>query len=195
MLTTQARNKPKEAPKAPEKAPFFLPSLQDNQTTPITGFEEPKEIAPLPFSKNLQSLSQDSPVSKLLKSGARNNTFSPFIDYFKSLSPGKTDLEIRSLGVQLLPGGYCELVSFVDALAERLRVKKDFELVNAWMAVFLRVHSDLVSGDGEDTDADVSSALRTALLAWKKEQESEAKRLSELMGYCRGIVGFLRSSR
>lgn len=76
-------------------------------------------------------------------------------------------------------------------------MKKDFELVNAWMAVFLKVHSDLISGgvDGDDVDADLVNALRTSLLAWKREQEIEAKRLSELMGYCRGIVGFLRSSR
>jgi len=27
LFTTQQRNKPKEAPKAPERAPFFLPTL------------------------------------------------------------------------------------------------------------------------------------------------------------------------
>lgn len=152
----------------------------------------------MPISRTILS-QQDSPVSKLLRSGFNNKGFSPFIDYFKSLSPGKVDLEIRSLNVQLLPGGYCELVSFVNALTERLHLKKDFELVNAWMAVFLKVHSDLIRGDGDMSTAasneDLVSALRAALMGWKKEQESEAKRLSELMGYCRGIVGFLRSSR
>lgn len=152
----------------------------------------------MPISKSILS-QQDSPVSKLLRSGAIGKNCSHFIDYFKSLSPGKVDLEIRSLNVQLLPDGYCELVSFVDALTERLRLKKDFELVNAWMAVFLKVHSDLICGDGElatvTSDEDLVGALRPALMGWKKEQESEARRLSELMGYCRGIVGFLRSSR
>lgn len=157
-----------------------------------------KEATKTPTSKNLISLSQqESPISRLLKSGVSSNNYAPFIDYFKSLSPGKTDLEIRSLNVRLSPNdGYCELVSFVDALTERLRAKKDFELVNAWMAVFLKVHSDLICGDDDsDSGEDLTQALRTALSAWKKEQESEAKRLSELMGYCRGIVGFLRSSR
>ncbi|KUL84174.1 hypothetical protein ZTR_07200 [Talaromyces verruculosus] len=195
----RARNKPKEPAKAPEKAPFFLPSLQDDQSSaPIAGIEDKQETAPMPITRSILS-QQDSPVSKLLRPGSNNKSFSPFIDYFKSLSPGKTDLEIRSLNVQLLPDGYCELVSFVDALTERLRLKKDFELVNAWMAVFLKVHSDLICGDGDlstaASDEDLVSALRTALMGWKKEQESEARRLSELMGYCRGIVGFLRSSR
>jgi U3 small nucleolar RNA-associated protein 21 len=135
----------------------------------------------------------------LLRSGFNNKNFSPFIDYFKSLSPGKIDLEIRSLNIQLLPDGYCELVSFVNALTERLRLRKDFELANAWMAVVLKVHSDLIWGDGDlssaASDKDLVGALRTALMGWKQEQESEARRLSELMGYCRGIVGFLRSSR
>lgn len=142
---------------------------------------------------------QDSAVSKLLRSAATKRDFSSFVDYFKSLSPGKVDLEIRSLNVRLQPDGYCELVSFVDALTERLRLKRDFELVNAWMAVFLKVHSDVITGDAGlslgSPDADLVEKLRTALTAWKKEQESEARRLSELMGYCRGVVGFLRSSR
>lgn len=86
----------------------------------------------------------------------------------------------------------------MTALTERLRAKRDFELVNAWMSVFLRVHSDAVRagvGGEEEEEEDDGQALQDALAEWKVEQQREGQRLSELVGYCRGVVGFLRSAR
>jgi U3 small nucleolar RNA-associated protein 21 len=136
-----------------------------------------------------------SHISNLLRSGATRQNFSPFIDYLKSLSPGKVDLDIRSLDFRVRDD-HCEIVDFVTALTDRLRLKRDFELINAWMALFLRVHGDVI-GKMWDSAAECDESLQilqAALMAWKVEQQREAKRLSELMGYCRGIVGFLRST-
>lgn len=146
-----------------------------------------------------------SPFTSLLHSGNSTSNFTPFIDYLKSLSPAKADLEIRSLDPINREHGN-ELAMFVKALTFRLKEKRDFEMVNAWMAVFLKVHADAVEvtksrdvkGDdemnyGEDTNE--NHDLQTALIDWKVEQEREGRRLAELVGYCRGIVGFLRSSR
>lgn len=98
----------------------------------------------------------------------------------------------------------------MKALTAQLKTKRDFELVNAWMAVFLKVHGDVVgdvsgndenendgagAGDGDREAEATHAALREALGEWKVEQEREGKRLAELVGYCRGIVGFLRSTR
>lgn len=58
------------------------------------------------------------------------------------------------------------------------------------MAVFLRVHGDDVlglgsaGGDGE--------GLREALREWREVARAEGRRLGELVGYCGGVVGFLR---
>jgi U3 small nucleolar RNA-associated protein 21 len=79
-----------------------------------------------------------------------------------------------------------ELVSFVQALTARLAEKKDYELVQAWVNVFLKLHSDAITHDPE---------LVAALKAWKEEQHKEGKRLGELVGYCGGVVGFLRNPR
>lgn len=79
-------------------------------------------------------------------------------------------------------------------------------MVNAWMAVFLRVHADAVEAtrsrdlrDDDEMNDDQgrtrSTRLQMALSEWKVEQEREGRRLAELVGYCRGIVGFLRSTR
>jgi U3 small nucleolar RNA-associated protein 21 len=74
----------------------------------------------------------------------------------------------------------------VDALTARLKEKRDYELVQAWMTVFLRLHMDDVEHD---------ERLVEALREWRKEQEKEGARLGEIVGFCSGVVGFLRDPR
>ena len=101
----------------------------------------------------------------------------------KTLSPSAADLEIRSLNPSSEDD---ELVHFVSALTDRLRQKKDYELVQAWMAVFLRLHMDTIA---------IDERLVQSLREWRECQESESLRLGDLVGYCSGVVGFLRSPR
>ncbi len=82
--------------------------------------------------------------------------------------------------------GSNELVAFVDALTSRLAQKRDYELVQAWMNVFLRLHSDAIAHDEE---------LTKALMLWREEQRKETQKLGDLVGYCSGLIGFLRSPR
>ncbi len=56
------------------------------------------------------------------------------------------------------------------------------------MAVFLRVHGERVGGEGE-------GELREKLVEWRGVQEGEGGRLGELVGFCGGVVGFVRSGR
>jgi U3 small nucleolar RNA-associated protein 21 len=79
-----------------------------------------------------------------------------------------------------------ELVQFIRALTQRLVERRDYELTQAWMTVFLRLHFDMVMANEE-----VIAELR----AWKAYQEKERDRLDDLVGYCGGVVGFLRSPR
>ncbi|EEH03410.1 U3 small nucleolar RNA-associated protein [Histoplasma capsulatum G186AR] len=168
-------------------------------------------MQPSTFTALLHSCSSDSNNGNSSDS-SNSNHYAPFIEYLKSLPPAKADLEIRSLDPGLLNGrkqGMNELVAFVEALTAQLRTRRDFELVNAWMAVFLRVHGDVAvegesvgagagfrDGGGDDNEAETTrAALREALARWKVEQEREGRRLAELVGYCRGVVGFLRSAR
>ena len=74
----------------------------------------------------------------------------------------------------------------MEALTQRLRAKRDYELVQAWMAVFLKCHGEVVVED---------AGLQTALRCWREEQKKEAERLGRLMGFCSGVVGFLRSAQ
>ncbi|WEW59446.1 rRNA-processing protein utp21 [Emydomyces testavorans] len=214
------RNKPKEAPKAPKKAPFFLPSIlpkldseeQPAQSRPTNGDQEEKirdTRAEQARIAKLQKLHGDtlqtSQFTSLLHASHHSAEYASFIEYLKSLSPAKADLEIRSLDPVNRQHGN-ELTMFVAALTSRLKEKRDFEMVNTWMAVFLRVHADAIEatksqdmdGDAmnhEEVCVDGKADLQKVLSEWKAEQEREGRRLAELVGYCRGIVGFLRSTR
>ncbi|KAJ5152835.1 uncharacterized protein N7482_009313 [Penicillium canariense] len=201
------RNRPKEAPKAPEKAPFFLPSLLGpggSQSTNGTAAVDAAELEALTQSaaaersrlSKIQSAtvgSSESPTTRLLESGHRFGAFDPFLEHLKSLSPARADLEIRSLDPRVR-NGFSELVTFVNALTIRLRSRRDFELVNAWMAVFLKIHADTVGLCSHRGEPEYRM-LRDALASWAREQQQEGERLAGLVGYCRGVVGFLRSAR
>lgn len=93
-------------------------------------------------------------------------------------------------------------MAFVEALTWRLRQRRDYELVQAWMAVFLRVHGGEIAGgtgqggmneDGEGYGE--GEELREALREWRAVQDGEGKRLGALVGYCSGVLAFLRSER
>lgn len=135
----------------------------------------------------------NSRFTLLLQSGYRSGNFTPLIEHLKSLPPSKADLEIRSLDPRVRDGR-SELSDFVIALTSHLKLRRDFELVNAWMAVFLKVNADIVRRCSEP-DASEHHILRNALDSWSHEQQREVIRLAELVGYCRGVVGFLRSTR
>lgn len=79
-----------------------------------------------------------------------------------------------------------ELLHFIRALTARLVARRDYELTQAWMTVFLRLHFDLVMEN---------EVLLNELKMWKTNEEREKERLDNLVGYCGGVVGFLRSPR
>lgn len=209
------RNKPKEPPKAPEKAPFFLPSVGGNPlggkdlvpantTTAEDGSSSAKSrITQLDHTRAQQAFS-----AKLLAGRSTGNCKPPpplppfphtktnpapltddaFISHLKSLSPSTADLELRSLsmGESSDEESSNELLHFIRAMTSRLVARRDYELAQAWMTVFLRLHFDLVLE---------SDALRAELATWRECQARERERLDGLVGYCGGVVGFLRSPR
>lgn len=79
-----------------------------------------------------------------------------------------------------------ELLHFIRALTARLVARRDYELTQAWMTVFLRLHFDLVMEN---------EVLLDELKTWKVHLEKEKHRLDTLVGYCGGVVSFLRSPR
>ncbi|OLL22595.1 U3 small nucleolar RNA-associated protein 21 [Neolecta irregularis DAH-3] len=175
------RNKPKEPPKAPEKAPFFLPSLRDTQ---LGLHEKNQKVTPTKelISLNSTVMKFESKFTELLRLGAGEDDYTFFLEHLKTLSASSADFEIRSLNTNTLSE---EFQWFVSSLTRQLRNKRDYELIQAWMAVFLKAHGDIIM-----TQCDVNTI--TTLEDWMLEHEKERARLSKLAGYCRGVIGFMR---
>ena len=79
-----------------------------------------------------------------------------------------------------------EFVLFIEALSQRLRQRKDYEVVQAWMAVFLKIHGEVLTNHVD---------TMRALEGWKQVQELESRRITSMVNYCSGVVSFLRSAR
>ena len=178
------RNKPIEPPKAPEKAPFFLPSttgLDGNiNVTPDSQNNENGNAVDKNIPKLTSIVSFETEFTKLL----RQRDFPEFISHIKSLSPSNTDMEIRSLNT--MPP-FTEMISFIDAMTFQLGTKRDYELVQAWMSMFLKTHQDVI------VQAEAKDALAQSLDDWQMEQKNVANRLDDLVKYCSGVLGFIRS--
>ncbi|KIY00840.1 uncharacterized protein Z520_03506 [Fonsecaea multimorphosa CBS 102226] len=192
----RARNKPIQPPEKPKAAPFFLGSANltngskpdpEASLVPVQKGVEDSErsrisrLAPSTSQSQALSHQQSLQLSSLLETFSSSPSPDPSLltAHLSSLPPSAADLEIRSLSLSEMPG-------FVDFLTHQLRQRKAFELVNTWMSVFLRVHGDFV-GEVED--------LREKVVEWRKAMVEEETRLSELVGYTRGVVEFLRSAR
>ncbi|SMQ48425.1 unnamed protein product [Zymoseptoria tritici ST99CH_3D7] len=192
------RNAPIAPPTKPEKAPFFLPSLQDRQGAqqsllqPGDGSTAAAESLELERSRVLRSGLGDgdeTEFSRLLRSVEQSDAgCNVFIEHLKSLSPARADVEIRSLSSE-------EHTLFIQALTRRLQQRRDFEAVQVWVRVWLRVHGDVVvasPGGGEDEDDD---GLRDALGNFQDVLEEERGRVGKLGGRVSGLVGYLRAAR
>jgi U3 small nucleolar RNA-associated protein 21 len=186
----RARNKPKEAPKAPEKAPFFLPSASQNPSSTLEsnaltlGSEEPKSrISSSALTSKSAASASTNEFTRQLDHASHTEDYSSVLSYLSSLPPSAADLAIRTLDTT---DPYTELRTFMKALTARLEERKDYELVQAWMSVFLRLHGDVIARD---------EFLVGELRKWQEEAKRERERVGGLVGYSVGVVGWVRSAR
>jgi U3 small nucleolar RNA-associated protein 21 len=179
------RNKPVEPPKKPEKAPFFLPSLEDRGNKSNTASTNITHAAELQTeSSRIGRIAQhgrESEFTSLLHASAQSNDFTSLVQHLQTLNPAAADIAIRSMG-----SDDEETVTFVKCLTWLMRERRDFELGQAWMAVFLRIHGDIVFTDDR---------LRQAVDEWSAALHEEKKRVQRLSTYCNGLVGYLRAAR
>ncbi|TIC19510.1 WD40 repeat-like protein [Wallemia mellicola] len=183
--TIKERNKPIEAPKAPEKAPFFLPSLSDglNNNMEVDSKNETHRLTQ-------GSLGIETQLSKILQSEDSNRcewayrihtllthlTVEKLFEYLHRISPANNDSDVRSL----LPS---DLSLFIVALTDRLRQQKDFDTIQANLGLMLRVHADILASD---------KLLRDKLAILSKAQRSECQRIFDMTRYSLGVLSFVR---
>jgi len=186
----RARNKPKEAPKVPEQAPFFLPSVSGDpgakpDSTALASLNpEPKSrISSSALGSRSSAATSTNEFTRHLARAAQTYDYTSMLSYLASLPPSAADVAIRTLDTT---PPYTELQAFIEGLTARLQERRDYELVQAWMSVFLRLHGDVVTKD---------ESLVGMLRKWQEEAKRERERVGGLVGYSVGVVGWVRSAR
>ncbi|CAO3658833.1 unnamed protein product [Umbelopsis ramanniana] len=184
LETIKLRNKSKEAPKAPEKAPFFLPTLPGV----VSKFAAPEKVPMTDDDSNFKSnfssdYQHETEFTRLLRAGHESGDFSEFIDHMKSLNPSGIDFEIRSM---TLDSELTLLNYFLEAMEYQLRTRRDFELVQAWISAFLNVHGDIIVAN----PGSIQDRLQNILQSHQKE----FTRLSEQIHYGLCLIDFIRKA-
>ncbi|CAE6502464.1 unnamed protein product [Rhizoctonia solani] len=173
----QARNKPTEAPKAPEKAPFFLPTVAGVEHKFDTGAEQNKKAKDESRRKHSGTVRVETEFQRQMTKEDRGGDYSALFTLAQSMSPAALDLEIRSLST------IDDMELFMHALTQRLKSHRDFEAVQTYLAVFLRVHSDILT-DHEQ--------LCSAMESLDRVHKQESERILELVDSGLGTLGFIR---
>lgn len=187
------RNKPKEAPKKPEQAPFFLSLsgevvgdravVAENGTRKETnGNASSAEESRLRALKENGEHNFESEFTKLLRIGSETQDYSKFIEFLVKAAPSLIDLEIRSLN-SFPPLN--EMTNFVNALNEAMLSNSDYDVLQAIFGLFLKHHSDVIYANPNEEE------LHQALEKWGQINQAKGDKLDELVKYCSGVVNFL----
>lgn len=143
------RNKPKEPPKVPKAAPFFLPTLPSlNLQFDLHKTTEKEETNNSRMPADLQCLSG---FARLLSEAAETMNFQSVVSKLKDMGPSAVDFEISSLGPQ--SGGSLDLMlQFMKLIESMLISNNDFELAQAYLGLFLKTHGDLIASEKQLRD-------------------------------------------
>ncbi len=184
------RSKPKEAPKKPEKLPFFLQFGDKNKIGTINGADTGKKDEPFSITQgvkptNNESLRFESEFTKKLRLGNDTGSFKQFLDYLKGLSPSSTDMEIRTINpLESLD----ELIWFIKAMSNGLKSNINFELIEAWIRILLKCHGDAIL-----ENYNKNKELKETISEWETLQENSINRLDYLVKYTSTVSNFLSS--
>lgn len=167
------RNRPKQAPKVPEAAPFFLPTIPSLQLrfdfSDVKTNETPETARVHPDLQNLTSFN---------KSLLSVTNFSNVIEKLKAMGPSNIDFEIQSLSLDE-SSAELSMLQFMKMLHYMMEQQTDFELSQAYLAVFLKWHGTAISEN--DT-------LRDYLRKIQKAQTKNWLTLREKLFYNLSVV-------
>ncbi|TFY79039.1 hypothetical protein EWM64_g4973, partial [Hericium alpestre] len=189
--TIQQRNKAKEPPKAPEHAPFFLPSLSGPDSTPTNEKQDTRKKP----TKRLRNATAESAFLKKLSSSADDDcelfTLAPVVVVI-DIPPRRVVLPIRgdaltsSHGRQNPEPDDAGRPAALPPRAHRpAALPRDFEAVQTYLNVLLRKHGDVLQANAE---------VRGALEGLLGLQKQETARMLDLIAASVGTLAFLRDT-
>ena len=142
----KAKNKPKAPPKKPKAAPFFLPT--------IPGLETKFDLSGLTNEETDTNTNINLGFTSLTEFGKRLSQADSDEDYIAAISsllekgPSALDIEIRSLGPE--GGGTLDSLSqFLSMLQVGFRQNTNFEALQSYLSLFLKIHAPVISQEGK----------------------------------------------
>ena len=201
LETVREKLKPKEAKKAPEQAPFFLPtavaeddvrrsifdpireSEVNKPSTPALDAEEPRSRILRP-GEALAGANHD-PLFRLILRGENSRDYTEALEFLKAASVNVVDAELRSLGPWdhnfMSADDEAKLKSAIAFFAAALESGMYYEMVNAHLSVFLTAHSTAIMS---------SPALKKACVPLQLAMHSSWSRLDDLFNEVRCALAF-----
>eukprot|EP00727_Mastigamoeba_balamuthi_P010873 m51a1_g6408 putative uncharacterized wd repeat-containing (1997) ;mRNA; f:252935-263037 len=164
------RNRPKQ-PVKEVQVPFFLPTVSGLETQFATPAAEKASVAGAPVDAAGEE--DEAPKSRILSVGATHvkSAFQKLLDegecteamkYLMDMSASAIDFEIRSLPSDI--EGMRQVIEFFCTVLE---THENFEVLQAYISLFFRVHSDFVTKQAELTEA-VRRLARLQKEAWTR---------------------------
>ncbi|KNE54973.1 hypothetical protein AMAG_00911 [Allomyces macrogynus ATCC 38327] len=179
LEAVKARNKPKEPPKQPERAPFFLPTVAGLMPTfDASGADkgaQDRESALAALSK----LSLESEFVLLLRDNDSKGDYSVFLATLLDMGPSSLDMEIRMLPETLF-------AAFLRAVRAHMATRRDFDAIEAILHVFLSCHGEALSRADDRVREELQSVLQT--------HDKEWSRVRALVRYCSCMLDFVRQA-
>ncbi|ODV79760.1 Utp21-domain-containing protein [Suhomyces tanzawaensis NRRL Y-17324] len=194
--TIKQRSKPKEAPKKSEKTPFFLSlsgeavgdraSVAEGKVAEEQGAnqDEDDETSKLHRLRKGDNYTFESKFTQLLREGAELGDFSEFLAYLVQASPAVVDLEIRSIN-EFPP--LTEMISFIKAMIQGMESKTNYDLYQAFFAMFLKNHADIIANNPNDDE------LQISLQVWARLNDEIKDEMDALVKYCSGVINFVNA--
>ncbi|XP_050460785.1 WD repeat-containing protein 36 [Cataglyphis hispanica] len=139
------RNKPQQPPKAPETAPFFLPTIPSLQLR--FDFTDVKNADKTETPHVHSTLQNFTSFNKSLQSTTTTDNFIDAIEKLKAMNPSDIDFEIQSLSLDE-SSAELSMLQFMKMLHYMIKRQTDFELSQAYLAVFLKWHGTTISENG-----------------------------------------------
>lgn len=173
------RNRPKVPIKKEKHTPFFLPTVAGLELKfDLPGAEDGRLESKVIIPENFDNFSVFGNALVKCQGG-----FEEVIEAFMKMGPSMVDFEIKSMGVEVA-GSIRLLDQFMKMLMDMLESNRNFELVQTYLAVFLREHGPEVVKH---------QVLRSHLSVIQSLNEQGWKRLEEKLMYGLGVVGALRN--
>eukprot|EP00117_Sycon_ciliatum_P046757 scpid15153/ scgid33462/ WD repeat-containing protein 36; T-cell activation WD repeat-containing protein len=180
------RNKPKEPPKKPEAAPFFLPTVSGLETTFDLSAVQAREDEESSRVISFTGLQPTTPFQEALKTGTESGNYQPALDLLMGMGPSATDTEFRKLD---LFGGDAEseplLAAMFTFFCSVLKSRQSFEVVQAYIALFLKLHGDTISSNPR---------LCTVMQDLEKLQSSTWQDLQRVFHQNLAMIGYMKSA-